>query len=106
MGIKRIKFCLEFMDLDELLSYKPHKKGGEKRPLEEGQGERAPPSKAPKQKLSSERISRAPDRGLPNPLAAPPLAQDSAELDMNGISDEEKLKLLLSMEDEEEDMGK
>lgn len=91
------------MDLNELLSYKPHRKGGEKRPLEEGQGDRAPPSKAPRQKLTSEKLSRPPDRVLPN-LAAP-LAQDSAELDMNGISDEEKLKLLLSMEDKDEDQG-
>ena len=90
------------MDLNELLSYKPQRKGGEKRSLEEGYSDVAPPPKAPKQKLSSEKLSRT----MPNPLAPPPVRGSSAtEEDVNGISDEEKLKLLLSMEDEEEDVG-
>ena len=88
------------MDLNELLSYKPSKKVGEKRPLEEGQDEHAPSSKAPRQKLSGDKLSRRQEMSLPNPLAAP-VPQDSE----NGISDEEKLKLLLSMGDEEDDTG-
>lgn len=95
------------MDLNELLAYKPQRKGGEKRALEEGHSDLAPPPKAPKQKLSSEKLSRSLDRSIPNPLAPPPIRGSSAnEEDVNGISDEEKLKLLLSMEDDEEDVGK
>lgn len=93
------------MDLNELLSYKPDKRAGGKRPLEEGQGEGAPASKAPRPKLGSERINRAAARPLPNPLTAA-LPQDTTEKDLNGITDEEKLKLLLSMDDEDDNIGK
>lgn len=86
-----------------MLSYKPTKRAGEKRPHEEG---REFPSKTPRHKLEGDRISRV-DKTLPNPLL-PLIPQDTTgkAVDLNGISDEEKLRLLQSMDDEEDEMGK
>ena len=85
------------MDLNELLSYKPTNRAGEKRPLEAG--ERAPPPKA----------SRFGGNDGPDGLgqrAFPSTSQASAAaLDLNGISHEEKLRLLQSVDDEDEELG-
>lgn len=96
------------MDLNELLSYKPNKRTGEKRPLEEGNEEHAP-SKRPRPKLGGDRIiSKAPpvsgEKALPN-LLLPTLPQVGTGGNLNGISDEEKLKLLQSMDDDEDESG-
>ena len=93
------------MDLDELLSYKPHKKGVEKRILDEDREDSSPLAKTPKHKLV-DGISKASlrERPLPNPFDT--TSQHSAALDLNGTSDEEKLRLLQSIEDSEEDQGK
>lgn len=89
------------MDLNELLSYKPTKRAGEKRPLE-GKGGLAPPSKSSRTTGGSSRTPAAASDGM-YPLATS--SQDSAS-DLNGISDEEKLRLLQSIdEEEEEDLG-
>lgn len=81
------------MDLNELLSYKPSKRAGEKRPLEHG--EKAPASKAPRTKLG----------GAENLSVNPPLATGSLDISGNGISHEEKLRLLQSVDDDDEDVG-
>lgn len=97
------------MDLKELLSYKPSKRSLERRG---DVTEPGVPSKAPRTKLGSEALSKsssAASVSLPNPLAMVASsggpAPQGASLDLNGISDEEKLRLLQSMEDEEENAG-
>ncbi len=97
------------MDLNELLSYKPNKRSIERR---EDRGEAGPPSKVPRTKLGTESLSKSSSvgvdvRGIPTPLsssASDPQGGATA-LDINGISDEEKLRLLQSMDDKEEDTG-
>ena len=83
------------MDLNELLSYKPSKRAGEKRALEHG--EQAPASKGPRTKLEgAENLSSS---------SNPPLTTSSLDISANGISHEEKLRLLQSLDDDEEDVG-
>ena len=93
---------LGLMDLNELLSYKPAKRAGEKRPREGSRENAGPPSKT----------SRSQGSGLSRPPAdTPPVAttvQDSSPavvLDLNGISYEEKLRLLQTVDVDEEDLG-
>ena len=75
------------MDLDELLSYKPQKKAG-KRPLddEELELEDNPPS------------SKVPRRTGPTSSSSGGLPTD----DFNGVTDKEKLRLLQSLDDDDE----
>ena len=96
------------MDLNDLLAYKPNKRNLESRGDKEQTG---PPSKAPRTKLSGESITKSfssGERSIPNPLSAISVGPEasSSALDLNGISDEEKLRLLQSMDDEDEDAGK
>lgn len=81
------------MDLNELLSYKPSKRAGEKRPLDHG--EQAPDSKAPRTKLG----------GAENISGSSIKATSSLDISGNDISYEEKLRLLQSLDDDEEDVG-
>ncbi len=95
------------MDLDELLSYKPNKKTGDKRPLEEDKESKLPLSKAARLKLGDGIMkgSKYGD-GRHTPLAS--LAQGPGNVnrqDLNGISDEEKLRLLNSLDDKDDDPG-
>lgn len=91
------------MDLNELLSYKPAKRAGEKRPREGSRENVGPPSKTSRSQGSG--LTRPP----PATAEAPPAAQDNnpaAVLDLNGISYEEKLRLLQTVDVDEEDLGK
>lgn len=74
------------MDLNELLSYKPSKRAGAKRSLDGG--DHGPPSKAPRAHK---------DEGSGVAGSTVPAGLD--------LSHEEKLRLLQSMDEEEEDLG-
>lgn len=97
------------MDLNELLSYKPTKKAGEKRPREGGRENVAPPSKASRSGKTPAAANVTSGAGAGDLMQAQaPSAQDNssvAVLDLNGISYEEKLRLLQTMDVEEEDLG-
>ena len=93
---------LKDMDLNEILSYKPYKKAGSKRPLGEDREEKTSSVKAPRLKLGAT-VSKPSGGEIPNPLA--PVSRDGVGVDLNGISDEEKLRLLQSIGDEEDDQG-
>lgn len=98
------------MDLNELLSYKPTKRAGEKRPREGSRGNVAPSSKTVRSQAGGN--NRIPAANV-IPAAADlqsqaPSIQDNssvATLDLNGISYEEKLRLLQTIDVEEEDLG-
>ncbi len=82
------------MDLDELLSFKPSKAAltaGSKRPQSEEEPADSRPTKVPRG-ASGERTS-----------SAHPFGGGAGTSDLNGISDEEKLRLLQSLDDEDED---
>jgi hypothetical protein len=100
------------MDLNELLSYKPTKRAGEKRPREGGGNNAPPPTKAARGHSRSA-VANVPPVPAVAEVAQPPAipsTQDSgnsvAVLDLNGISHEEKLRILQTVDVDEEDIGK
>lgn len=98
------------MNLDELLSYNPHKKTGTKRGREEEKGVNNLPSKAPRPRLKGGAVGSVGHQQQ----VVPPSVQQTSELQpgvaagtgLNGVSDEEKLRLLQSMEDEDDSTGR
>lgn len=86
------------MDLDELLSYKPpsESQGPGKRPRDED-SDLPPPPKAP-------RGGNRPGRPRPSPDTGGGRAtSDGAPPNLNGVSDEEKLRILQSLDEEDEE---
>ena len=99
------------MNLDELLSYNPHKKAGTKRHREEEKGEQNPP-KAPRSRLKDGIIGAASvAQQQHDALSVAQLIPEQqisgvgGAVGMNGVSDEEKLRLLQSMDDEDDSTG-
>ena len=96
------------MDLDELLSYKPTKRSGEKR-QREGGGENVPPPAKAARSVGSRGVGAPAVLPAVAEVVQPSVAQDSsssvAALDLNGISYEEKLRILQTVDEEEEDAG-
>ena len=88
------------MDLDELLSYKPPSEGqgsSSKRPRD-ADSDPPPAPKAP-------RGNRPGSRPRPSPDAGGRAVSDGGVPNLNGVSDEEKLRILQSLdEDDEEDL--
>lgn len=73
------------MNLDELLSFKPQQKLG-KRSLEEQETQEVRPAKLPR-------------------VQDPFFSRSNGPEDLNGATDEEKLRLLQSLDDDAEDAG-
>lgn len=92
------------MDVNELLSYKPSRSAGEKRPLESIREDLAPPCKTARVQVSNE-TKVQPAAAAVDGQYHPPAATHESSLDLNGVEYEEKLRLLQSLEDEEEDAG-
>ena len=98
------------MNLDELLSYNPHKKTGTKRERGEKEGTQIPTAKSKKIRLKDgavriageEQQQVAPEMQL---LPEQPGAGVAGVVGQNGVSDAEKLRLLQSLEDEEDSAG-
>lgn len=104
------------MNLDELLSYNPQKTTGTKRERGEERGEQRPPTKAPRPRLKDGAVGAASvaQQQQQQQQVAPTLTQLLPEqqgpgvavaVGMNGVSDEEKLRLLQSMDDEDDSAG-
>jgi len=93
------------MNLDELLAYNPQKKGAIKRAREE---EQLPSIKAPRQRLKDGAVGPSQQPQAPVMPSLLHQAKETPSLPgegaggFNGVSDEEKLRLLQEMDDEDE----
>lgn len=95
------------MNLDELLAYNPQKRAGNKRAREE---DLQPSVKSRRQRLKEGAVgpSQRPAAAIPSPLQPTETSMPQAESasGLNGVSDEEKLRLLQEMGDEEDSDSK
>ena len=93
------------MNLDELLAFKPQKK----RSLAEddaGEDEKAPSSKRQRGILTGNGSVSNSSRGANRAVSAVGPGRDGGGMgELNGVSDEEKLRILQSLDDDEEDTG-
>ena len=96
------------MNLDELLAYNPQKKGGTKRAREEENREQLSSIKAPRQRLKDGAVgpSQQPQVPAMPSLLHPPKEDSARQVDVaggfNGVSDEDKLRLLQEMDDDDD----
>lgn len=95
------------MNLDELLAYNPQKRAGTKRTRGDQNREQPPAVKAPRQRLKDGAVgpSQQQQSAIPSPLqltAEAPAPPPESTGGINGVSDEEKLRLLQEMDDEDD----
>ena len=91
------------MDLDELLAFKPQKKRFLAEDDLDGEDEK-PPSSKRRGMLGGGDVGAAGNGSMVSRGAEAARGQGTGQL--NGVSEEEKLKILQSLDDEEEDVGK